>query len=175
MIIAITLGTITLFLAVGLWVFYFTNIDSRVVAKAYKTSGVAGTEARNADLGRDLSKELKLEYALNGSQREDGLMRRESLCENCGMLFVFENTQSLTFWMKNTLIPLDIIFITKDGVITNIEQASAEPNSKDETQYPTYSSNQAANYVLEVNQGWTEKNQLKAGDRINMLNLLPKN
>jgi len=175
MIVAISLGAITLFLVVGLWVFYFTSVDAKVVARANKVSIVAGAETNKAELGRDLSKELKLEYALDETQRENGLMRRTTLCENCGMFFVFNNTQPLTFWMKNTLIPLDIIFITKDGVVTNIEQASAEPNNKDDTQYQTYRSNGDALYVLEVNRGWSQKNQLKAGDNLNILNILPKN
>lgn len=172
MIVAITLGAIALFLTVGLWVFYFTSVDAKLVVQATKVINVTGAETYKVNLGRDLSKELKLEYALNDIQRGTGLMRRSFLCENCGMFFIFDNTQPLSFWMKNTLIPLDIIFITKEGKISNIEQASPEPNSKDDSQYPTYRSKENSIYVLEVNQGWAEKNQLKTGDKVKIESLL---
>jgi uncharacterized membrane protein (UPF0127 family) len=175
MIVALSFLSITLFLAVSFWVFYFSSVDAKVVARANYTSKVAGAEALNKSQGRDLTKELKLEYALTNPQRAVGLMNRGSLCEDCGMLFVFENSQELSFWMKNTLIPLDIIFISREGVVTNIESATPELINKNDGDYITYKSNGEAIYVLEVNQGWSEKNQLKAGDRLNLNTLIPKN
>src|SRR3989344_4541488 len=72
--------------------------------------------------GKDLIK-INVEIADDNEERMKGLMFRERLDENAGMLFVFEDEQYQAFWMKNTLIPLDIIFIGKNLEIVDIENA----------------------------------------------------
>ncbi len=94
-------------------------------------------------------KKIKIETAKTQEQRNNGLMFRKSLCSNCGMLFIFEYEEIHSFWMKNTYIPLDIVFINGDLEIFDI--IHAEPCKKDPCQ--SYQSQQNSRYVLEVNQG----------------------
>lgn len=105
---------------------------------------------------------FKVETAVTEAQRSKGLMHRRSLDANSGMLFVYSYEQQLSFWMKNTLIPLDIAFIARDGHILNIE--SMEP--LDES---TVASDGKAMYALEMNRGFFEKYDIKVGDRIEFL------
>ena len=105
---------------------------------------------------------LNVEIADDNQERMNGLMFRKNLDENSGMLFVFDNEESQIFWMKDTLIPLDMIFIGKDLKIINIEHAL--PCGKEPC--PLYKSQAPSKYVLEVNSGFSAKNNLKAGDKI---------
>ena len=94
------------------------------------------------------NREINTEIADNIEKITHGLMFREELAENAGMFFIYPEEKELHFWMKNTLIPLDIIFINKDFEILNIEKA--EPCKSDPC--PSYSSDGMAQYVLEINQ-----------------------
>tara|TARA_B100002019_G_scaffold139358_1_gene120058 strand:- start:11 stop:1669 length:1659 start_codon:yes stop_codon:yes gene_type:complete len=88
-----------------------------------------------------------------------GLMFRESLGENCGMLFVFNESGEKSFHMKNTTIPLDIAFINENGVIETIKEL--EPLNES-----SITSNANVLYALEVNRGWFEANNVNVGDKI---------
>lgn len=113
------------------------------------------------DNGSKLIK-INIEIADDNNERMKGLMFREKLDENAGMIFIFENEEYQTFWMKNTLIPLDMIFIDKDFKIINIEHAvpcNQEP-------CVLYKSAKPAKYVLELNGNFTTKNDVKTGDKI---------
>ena len=90
---------------------------------------------------------FKVEIADSAAERADGLMFREELCSDCGMLFVFEGDGVKGFWMKNTLIPLDMVFIGADLRI--IDVLHAEPCVED----PCESYVSSGLYVLEVNSG----------------------
>ena len=90
---------------------------------------------------------LTAEVAVTPDQRSVGLMNRFSLRPDHGMLFVFERNEPLSFWMRNTYIPLSIAFIAPDGRIVNIEDMS--PQSDD-----THSSRGPAMYALEMKKGW---------------------
>lgn len=94
-------------------------------------------------------KKINLEIARTSSEREIGLMYRESLCSDCGMLFIFDGESFNDFWMKNTLIPLQIIHINKDSVV--VEIIDAEPC--DTSECKIYRPNEKSLYVLEVNKG----------------------
>lgn len=109
--------------------------------------------------GDTLSK-IELEIADDAYQRETGLMYRESMAMNRGMLFIFDTEEQLGFYMKNTYIPLDLIFLNKDLIIVNI-QKNATPKSLE-----TIPSNAPAQYVLEVNAGLTDTWNLSKGDKI---------
>jgi uncharacterized protein len=87
-------------------------------------------------------------------------MYRKSMGADQGMLFVFETEQVLKFWMKNTCIPLDMIFVGADGVIVGIEENTPTLS------IDTFSAYCPAKYVLEVNAGWTRKHGVKAGQKI---------
>jgi len=88
-----------------------------------------------------------------------GLMFRESLGENCGMLFVFNESGEKAFYMKNTTIPLDIAFINEHGVIETIKEL--EPLNES-----SITSDASVLYALEVNRGWFEANNVKVGDKV---------
>lgn len=101
-----------------------------------------------------------VEMATQGSEFARGLMYRTSLGSDAGMLFLFGNEGDRTFWMKNTLIPLDMIFIASDGTIRHIHH-NAKP--QDETRIT--SEGQAA-AVLEINGGLSGALGIKEGDRV---------
>lgn len=103
-------------------------------------------------------KKYKVEIADTPEKQEKGLMSRESLPENQGMLFIYDEPQDLSYWMKNTLISLDIIFIDDDMEVVSVKQGqpmSEEPITEDDVQY-----------VLEVNSnsGIEEGDQLVIED-----------
>lgn len=108
----------------------------------------------------ELIKELDIEIADNNFERQTGLMYRESMKDNQGMLFIFEDAAPRFFYMKNTLIPLDIIYFGSDRTAVSI-QDNAVP--MDETPLP---SGEPAQYVLEVNAGLAEEWGIEVGDRI---------
>lgn len=101
-----------------------------------------------------------VELATDSASQERGLMYRKSLAPNAGMLFDFYYTMGLTFWMKNTYIPLDIIFIRADGTIANIA-ANAEPMST--KQIPSKGGVRA---VLEINGGRAAELGIKSGQKV---------
>jgi uncharacterized protein len=109
----------------------------------------------------------KLEIAKTAQEQQKGLMFRGSLCENCGMIFEFKDEDYRSFWMKNTWIDLDIIFIDSGGKIINIQNAKSEGNAaktpKGYLDYQTYSSTDKAKYVLEINSGSASRMNLEAG------------
>jgi uncharacterized membrane protein (UPF0127 family) len=103
---------------------------------------------------------IDIEIARDELERETGLMYREKMAENQGMLFLFDDSDVRSFWMKNTLISLDMIFVDeKDQIITI--QKHTTPLSEQ-----SYVSSGPAKYVLEVNAGFTDKHRIKVGDRI---------
>jgi len=108
-----------------------------------------------------------LEIADNPYLQAKGLSGRTHLCQNCGMLFIFNKEIIQSFWMKDTLIPLDIIFINKSGQITDIYTASPEPKKSD-LQLKIYQSSQAAKYVIELNAGTAVKIGLNKGDILDL-------
>ena len=97
-----------------------------------------------------------LEKAITQEQKQQGLMFRRFMPENRGMIFIFNEEEERSFWMKNTLIPLDIIFIDENYKITSIQ--TAQPCINDPCQ--TYQA--SARYVIELNAGVAKKIGLKA-------------
>ena len=105
---------------------------------------------------------IEVELAQTKEQWAHGLMLREALDKDKGMLFIFPDSEERSFWMKNTLIPLDIIFIDSSQRILNIEEA--EPCKKESC--ILYKSTGNAKYVLEINRGFAAKKGIKKGDRV---------
>ena len=93
-----------------------------------------------------------------------GLMFREHLPENEGMLFVFQEEAKHSFWMKNTLIPLDIIWMNKDLEVVHIETATP----CEEEPCTVYAPTEEALYVLEINAGLAEKNDVFIGSKVSI-------
>ena len=111
-------------------------------------------------------KTIEVEVADTSEKRERGLMFRESLPEDGGMLFVYSYPQKLSFWMKNTKIPLAIAYITSEYKITDILQMKPYDT---ETRYI---SSKEVKYALEMNAGWFNKNGIKTGDKIKKIDYI---
>jgi uncharacterized protein len=109
---------------------------------------------------------LTAEVASTGEQRATGLMHRFSLRPDHGMLFVFERPEMLSFWMKNTTIPLSIAFIAPDGRIVNIDDM--RPQTEE-----THWSKGPALYALEMRKGWFLERGLGAGAQVGGLPPVP--
>jgi uncharacterized membrane protein (UPF0127 family) len=106
---------------------------------------------------------VRVQIADTEPRRQRGLMRRKSLGEHEGMIFVFAAPGYYPFWMKDTLIPLDIIWLQQDGRIVSIA-ADVPPCRADPCpEYPPAAGTTAV-YVLEVNAGFAKKHALKVGD-----------
>jgi hypothetical protein len=103
--------------------------------------------------------EVRVEVADDPFERTRGLMYRKALGEDRGMLFVFPREQPLTFWMKNTLIPLSIAYIDSRGRLTDILDMKALDDEP-----PHYVSSEPVQYALEVNRGFFEERGVKIGD-----------
>lgn len=105
--------------------------------------------------------ELKVELAVTPLQKQQGLSGRNALSEKEGMLFVFDKPDKYSFWMKDMNFPIDIIWISPSGEVVHIKK-DARPES-----YPaTFVNIEDALYVLEVASGFSDKNNLKEGDRV---------
>jgi uncharacterized membrane protein (UPF0127 family) len=102
---------------------------------------------------------IRAELARTERERERGLMARTELATNAGMLFIFEKTDILTFWMKNTVIPLDVIFFDANGLFVSVKTMTP----CDHDQCPTYSSNDPALYALEVPAGTAMRENIGPG------------
>jgi uncharacterized membrane protein (UPF0127 family) len=113
------------------------------------------------------NKNYSLEVAKTLSQKSQGLMNRNSLCEKCGMIFISSQETPQIFWMKNTLIPLDMIFLDSKGKVTNIETAIPEAGVAD-LNLKLYRSASPAQYVIELNSGDSQKLGLNSGDIIDI-------
>ena len=106
---------------------------------------------------------FEVELADTFQKRETGLMNREHLASNSGMLFIFEKEGIYDFWMKNTLISLDMIWIDENKKIIYIEK-SAEPCEVEQCEL--FGPNEKAKYVLEINVGLAEEKGVEMGDEI---------
>jgi len=103
---------------------------------------------------------VRLEVVSTPAARTRGMMYRDAMAEDHGMLFVFPDEVDRSFWMKNTLIPLDMLFIARDGRIVGIH-ADAVPLST-----ASISVGRPSTYVLEVNGGWAARHGVRPGDRV---------
>ena len=137
--------------------FFYNN--SQQVKKEFNT--LPKVSFHNQD-GNEIAS-FKVEIASTSIQHQKGLMHREYLPEDKGMLFVFKQEQPLSFWMKNTLIPLDIIYISQDKKVVSIRD-NAQPCKKDPCS--GYPSEGNAMYVLEINGGLTEKFGIEKGTKV---------
>ena len=105
--------------------------------------------------------EVQAEIADDFEERRVGLMNRQNLEDGSGMLFIFEESQPLSFWMKDTFIPLDIIYIDENKKVIQIYE-NAEPLNETKL----YPSNQNAQFVLEVPGGYAKKNRIQTGQKV---------
>ncbi|RNA64984.1 DUF192 domain-containing protein [Prosthecochloris sp. ZM_2] len=111
--------------------------------------------------GRDT---LHVTTAVTEMEQKTGLMWRKNLKENEGMLFLYEEETMMTFWMKNTFIPLDIAFMNGNGIVTEI-QTMHHTN----TMTPRTTSRAPSSMALEVGSGWFARHGVEAGDTLTIL------
>jgi len=108
---------------------------------------------------------IRAEVAADFSTRMQGLMHRESLAPNAGMLFVFDEAADHCMWMKNTLIPLSVAFIDEGGTVINI--ADMQPHSEQ-----SHCASAPARFALEMTRGWFAQRGVKAGMKLGGLEKL---
>jgi hypothetical protein len=108
---------------------------------------------------------FKVEIAQSNREKAKGLMERESLAEDAGMLFVYNGEDYRSFWMKNMNFPIDIIWINKDKEIVGI--TNNVPPCEDRC--ISYKSPRKAMYVLEIGADLTNKLGIKVGDKMDFL------
>jgi uncharacterized membrane protein (UPF0127 family) len=102
---------------------------------------------------------LSVEFARTDEQRAMGLMFRDFLATNAGMVFVFDPPSTPAFYMKNTRVPLDILFV--DGTMTVVDIQQMEPFDEKDLHRPP----SAVRYAIEANRGWSALHGVKVGDR----------
>ena len=100
--------------------------------------------------------QIDTQLAVTSAQQATGLMYRNEMPQNEGMLFVFEQATVQCFWMKNTLIPLSIGFIDEQGILVQVEDMA--PNT-----LTTHCAKTAIKYAIEMNKGWYAKNKANIG------------
>ena len=106
--------------------------------------------------------EVNVELAVTSEKQIKGLSQSDILPENSGMLFIYQRYEVQNFWMKDMKFPIDIIWI-KDDRIIDLTKNIPVPTS---TNLLIYKPKFPVNYVLEVNAGWTDKNNIQVGDQV---------
>ena len=102
---------------------------------------------------------IQAEVAIRDEERAQGLMFREQMGQNEGMVFRFNSPNQVCMWMKNTLLPLSVAFIDDAGSIINIEDMKAQT-------LDAHCASKPARYALEMNQGWFKKRSIQAGFKL---------
>ncbi len=162
---AIATSTLVLIYLIGFMIYWFFPS----IFFKFGSSNLQKTENfRTTDSKLALNLE-SVEIANSPDEIERGLMYRKELCQKCGMLFVMPNNNYQYFWMKNTKIPLDIIFIDQNYKVVNIAE-NTTPFSTDNV-----ASEGLAKYVLEVNAGLAKQNNLQKADLIDVPKFLDRN
>lgn len=114
---------------------------------------------------------LRVEIADTEPARAKGLMFREKLDSDGGMLFVFDFPAPHSFWMGNTKIPLDIIWVGENMEVVDINSNTPPCSEANPVRCPTYKPEKPALYVVETNGGWTEEKGIKVGDKVTIENV----
>ena len=128
-----------------------------VASSAFADKPMSPVTIENAKGGKAV---ISVEWALSEAERVQGLMNRRFLDPDHGMMFDFKSEQQISMWMKNTYIPLDMLFIDKTGIIRAIARG-AVPLSEDHIGSPFL-----VRYVLEVNAGTAERFDIHPGDHV---------
>ncbi len=136
----------------------YANLPSPILAD----TGAMVLPADPAPLVADTKagkRSFTVEVADDASERERGLMFRQKMDDRRGMLFVFQATQPVGFWMKNTVLPLDLVFVGQDGIVRGVGRG--EPMSE-----AIIASPEPVRFVLELNAGVAEKAGIESGVRL---------
>ncbi|SKB58964.1 hypothetical protein SAMN05660776_1944 [Salegentibacter holothuriorum] len=141
----------------------FSCKDDNTTETTIETEEITFTKEGEATLLKpngDTIKQIDIEIADNSYERETGLMYRESMEDEQGMLFIYNNEAPRAFYMKNTYIALDIIYFASDSTAVSF-QKNAQP--QDETSLP---SGEPAQFILEINAGLADDWNIEVGDKI---------
>ncbi|MDZ7681166.1 MAG: DUF192 domain-containing protein [Fodinibius sp.] len=142
---------------------------SSACSQAQKKSNTKNTDGRSLEYVRSVSflsaagdtlSSVEVAVADEDSERNQGLMDVRDLPQSKGMLFIFEQNQPRSFWMANTPLPLDIIFVNEDKEIVRIHH-STQPFSED-----NFESGKPAKYVIETNAGYCISHDIQEGMRV---------
>lgn len=165
--IAAVTGTVVLILALIAVLTYQPSNKPAPITQPSTTTTQTGVyefvkqaEVRFQTGKQDFISAIDVELAQDESKRQLGLMYRDKLAENQGMLFIFEGDETRAFWMKNTVLPLDMIFVNSKDEIVTIHK-NTTPYSEQ-----SYASSKPAQFVIEVNAGYTDRHKISVGDRI---------
>jgi uncharacterized membrane protein (UPF0127 family) len=137
------------------------SIDSEYMFK--KNGELTFTDSLNNPKAK-----IDIQIANNDFDRELGLMFRKQMDENKGMLFIFSEEAKQSFWMRNTLISLDMVFVNASNKIVTIHKNTQTLSDQ------SYPSTAPAKYVVEVNGGYCSKHNINEGDKINYIELTQK-
>ncbi len=143
---------------------FFLLALTLILYSCSKPSNVANNKIHEIKIN---GKSIHAEVVSTQRERMLGLMFREKLDKDHGMLFIYPQEQYLSFWMKNTKIPLSIAFINSNGKITQIEAMS--PYSLID-----HVSKEKGKYALEMEEGWFRKNGIKVGSKVNFSSEISK-
>lgn len=138
-------------------IIYFVYLKNRNAEPVWVKEGEV--TFLNKDTRQQISR-IDVEVAMYPDERAQGLMYRTKMDEDKGMLFLFEREEPQSFWMKNTIIPLDILFISSKGVINTIHHNTTPYSEK------SLPSKERSQFVVEVNAGYCQKHGIKEGDLI---------
>ena len=136
-------------------------------AEAEVEADVSGPAVVFRPAGRPAAR-VAVEVARTPRETQRGLMYREHLPPDAGMLFLFARPRVQSFWMKNTLIPLDIIFVSSDMVVVGVVE-NAEPGTTRSRTLPGV----VSQYVVEVNAGWAREHGVAAGVPVEFVGVEP--
>jgi len=165
--IAAITGTVLLILALIAVLTYTPSNKPAPITLPSTTTSQTGAyefvkegEVRFLTAKQDFIAAIDVELAQDDAKRQLGLMYRDKLGENQGMLFVFGREEMQAFWMKNTVLPLDMIFVNSKDEIVTIHK-NTTPYSEQ-----SYATTKPAQFVVEVNAGFTDRHKISVGDRI---------
>jgi uncharacterized protein len=165
--IAAITGTVLLILAlIAVLSYRPTNKPAPITQPSTTTSQpgayefVKEGEVRFLNAKQDFLAAIDVELAQDESKRQLGLMYRDKLAENQGMLFIFEGDETRAFWMKNTVLSLDMLFVNSKDEIVTIHK-NTTPYSEQ-----SYVSSKPAQFVIEVNAGYADRHKISVGDKI---------
>ena len=131
-----------------------------LLVSALCAQGAAAAETAAKTIALRIGKhQVQVEVVKSDEERSRGLMFREKLGKNDGMLFIFDDPGYHSMWMMNTLIPLSVAFVDREGVILNIEDM--EPRTTE-----SHTAAGPATYAIETNKGWFRERGIKPGDKV---------
>jgi len=153
-------GAAIIVIAIYIIAFILPNLTSKEPDQTEYTFMKEGTLTFTDSLNKPITK-IDLEISSSEYDTQLGLMFRRSMEMNQGMLFIFPEQETRSFWMRNTYISLDMIFVNADKKIVTIHKNTKVLSDQ------SYASTEAAQYVVEVSAGFADKYSLKVGDKIN--------